>query len=146
MEEYHTVTMVEADEDAYRKLIVTRPDIVFNIAEGLHGMSREAQVPAILEYLHIPYTGSDPLTLATALDKARTKEILTYHGIPTAKFAVVRNINGAVPQGIKFPCIVKPVHEGSSKGVLDSSVVKTTEGTLVTGGACRTDISSACID
>jgi len=125
IEEYHTVTMIEADEDAYRKLILTRPDIVFNIAEGLHGVSREAQIPAILEYLHIPYTGSDPLTLATTLDKARTKEILTYHGIPTAKFAVVKNINGVIPKGIKFPCIVKPVHEGSSKGILDSSVVKT---------------------
>jgi D-alanine-D-alanine ligase len=125
LEEYHTVTMIEADEDVYRKLIVTRPDIVFNIAEGLHGVSREAQIPAILEYLHIPYTGSDPLTLATALDKARTKEILSYNGISTAKFVVVENVNGVTPKGIRLPCIVKPVHEGSSKGVLDTSVVKT---------------------
>lgn len=124
LEEYHTVTMIEADEDVYRKLIVTHPDIVFNIAEGLNGVSREAQVPAILEYLRIPYTGSDPLTLATALDKARTKEILSYHGIPTAKFAVVENVNGTMPKGMKFPCIVKPVHEGSSKGILNASVVQ----------------------
>ena len=125
LEEFHTVTMIEADEDAYRKLLVARPDIVFNIAEGFHGVSREAQIPAMLEFLRLPYTGSDPLTLATALDKARTKEILTYHEIPTAKFAVVESVNGVAPKGIHLPCIVKPVHEGSSKGVLDTSVVKT---------------------
>jgi D-alanine-D-alanine ligase len=125
LEEYHSVTMVEADEDAYRKLLATKPDIVFNIAEGLYGVSREAQIPAMLEYLHIPYTGSDPLTLATALDKARTKEILSYNEIPTAKFVVLETINGEIPHGVQLPCIVKPVHEGSSKGVLDVSVVRT---------------------
>ncbi len=125
LEEKYPVTMIEADEDAYRKLVVTRPDIVFNIAEGFHGVSREAQIPAILEYLRIPYTGSDPLTLATALDKARTKEILSYHGIPTAKFVVTDDCRGSVPRGMNLPCIVKPLHEGSSKGIIDASVVRT---------------------
>lgn len=125
LEERHTVTMIEADEDAYRKLLLARPDIVFNIAEGFNGVSREAQIPAMLEFLKIPYTGSDPMTLAIALDKARTKEILSYNGIPTAKFAIVERVNGVAPKGIRFPCIVKPIHEGSSKGVLDKSVVKT---------------------
>lgn len=124
LEENHTVTLIEADEDTFEKLRKTRPDIVFNIAEGFHGASREAQVPAILEMLNIPYTGSDPLTLAICLDKARTKEILSYHKIPTAKFFVVENLDefdGSFD--LEFPLIVKPLHEGSSKGIFNSSVV-----------------------
>lgn len=125
LEENHTVTLIEADEDAFEKLRKTRPDIVFNIAEGFHGASREAQIPAILEMLNIPYTGSDPLTLAICLDKARTKEILSYHKIPTAKFFVVESLDefdGNLE--LEFPLIVKPLHEGSSKGIFNSSVVE----------------------
>ena len=73
-------SLVEAKEDAFERLRTMRPDFVFNIAEGLYGVSREAQMPAILELLQFPYLGSDPLTLALCLDKARTKEILAYHG------------------------------------------------------------------
>ncbi len=121
--ELHDVTLVEADEDAYGKLQADRPDIVFNIAEGLLGVSREAQIPSMLEMLRIPYTGSDPLTLAVCLDKARAKEILAYHGLPTPGFSVVDDPSGIgeVPQ--RFPAIVKPLHEGSSKGIFNSSVV-----------------------
>src|SRR5260221_8108000 len=81
--EVHDVVLIEADEDAFGKLRAERPQIVFNVSEGLHGVSREAQVPAMLEMLQIPYTGSDPLTLAVCLDKSRAKEILCYHQIPT---------------------------------------------------------------
>ncbi|CUS87908.1 D-alanine--D-alanine ligase family protein [Candidatus Kryptobacter tengchongensis] len=125
LEENHTVTLIEADENSFEKLRRTKPDIVFNIAEGFHGASREAQIPAILEMLNIPYTGSDPLTLAICLDKARTKEILSYHKIPTAKFIVVENLDefdGDIE--LEFPLIVKPLHEGSSKGIFNSSVVE----------------------
>ncbi len=124
LEENHNVILIEANEDAFDKLRKTRPDIVFNIAEGFYGASREAQIPAILEMLNIPYTGSDPLTLAICLDKARTKEILSYYKIPTAKFFVVENLDefdGATD--LEFPLIVKPLHEGSSKGIFNSSVV-----------------------
>jgi D-alanine-D-alanine ligase len=124
LEENHTVTLIEADEDAFEKLRRIRPDIVFNIAEGFFGVSREAQIPAILEMLNIPYTGSDPLTLAICLDKARTKEILSYHKIPTAKFITVESLeefDGIAD--LNFPLIVKPLHEGSSKGIFNSSVV-----------------------
>ena len=61
LERHHRVTLIEADEEAYQKFLQVQPDIVFNIAEGLHGPSREAQIPALLELLDIPYTGSDPL-------------------------------------------------------------------------------------
>src|SRR5512142_1408670 len=75
LEQHHAVTLIEADEEAYQKFLQVQPDIVFNIAEGLRGPSREAQIPAVLEMLGIPYTGSDPLTLGICLDKSRAKEI-----------------------------------------------------------------------
>jgi D-alanine-D-alanine ligase len=125
LEERHTVTMIEADEDAPQKFLQVRPDIVFNIAEGLRGPSRESQIPAVLEMLGIPYTGSDPLTLALSLDKSRAKEILSYHGIPTPVFRVVSSSAELDGAPFPFPCIVKPLHEGSSKGILDASLVGT---------------------
>ncbi len=124
---YHEVTLVEADEFAYDKLREGIFDIVFNIAEGMNGVSREAQVPAMLEFLGIPYTGSDPLTLAICLDKARTKEILTYHGVPTTKFVVARSFEEAAKASLHYPLFVKPLHEGSSKGIYNSSYVTTPE-------------------
>jgi len=122
--ELHDVTLIEADEYAYQKLMVERPDIVFNIAEGFHGASREAQIPAMLEMLNIPYTGSDPLTLSICLDKSRAKEILSYHKIPTPKFIVINDISEIVGNNIPYPSIVKPLYEGSSKGIFNSSVVR----------------------
>jgi D-alanine-D-alanine ligase len=121
--ELHQVSMIEADEDAYYKLRTDRPDIVFNITEGLYGSSRESQIPAMLEMLQIPYTGSDPLTLAICLDKSRAKEILSYHHIPTPQFSVVSKISELDYVTARFPGIVKPLHEGSSKGIFNSSLV-----------------------
>jgi D-alanine-D-alanine ligase len=123
----HNVTLIEANEEAYQKLLALRPDIVFNIAEGFNGPSREAQIPAVLELLGIPYTGSDPVTLGICLDKSRTKEILSYHRLPTPSFAVVESARQLSSLRIALPALVKPLHEGSSKGILDSSVVRTSE-------------------
>ncbi|HTX98706.1 MAG TPA: ATP-grasp domain-containing protein [Bacteroidota bacterium] len=127
LEERFLVEMIEANESAFEKLRKLRPMFVFNIAEGLHGVSREAQVPAMLEFLRIPYLGSDPLTLALCLDKARTKEILAYHGIPTAPFTVVTSrgdLHHLHTSSPGYPAIVKPLHEGSSKGIYNSCVVR----------------------
>ncbi len=124
---YHEVTLVEADEDAYERLREGRFDIVFNISEGMNGVSREAQIPAMLEFLGIPYTGSDPLTLATCLDKSRTKEILSYHGIPTSKFVVAGSFEEADDASLRYPLFVKPLHEGSSKGIYNSSYAENPE-------------------
>lgn len=121
---FHSVNMIEADNNAYMKFTEMKPDIVFNIAEGFNGVSREAQIPAILDMLGIPYTGSDPLTLATCLDKARTKEILSYHKIPNARFIIAESpamVNGLA---MKFPLMVKPVSEGSGKGIFSTSFVE----------------------
>jgi len=121
------VIMVEADENAFAKLQQHRPAFAFNMSEGLHGVSREAQIPALLEMLRIPYLGSEPLTLALCLDKARTKEILSYHAIPTAAFAVVHSLEELRSLRTRFPSMVKPLHEGSSKGIYNSCLVRTRE-------------------
>ena len=123
LEVYNNVTLIEANQSAFPKLLETKPDIVFNIAEGFNGISREAQMPAILDMLRIPYTGSDPLTLATCLDKARTKEILSYYRIPNAKFLLADSLSKAAKSDLQFPLIVKPISEGSSKGIFSSSFV-----------------------
>jgi D-alanine-D-alanine ligase len=118
------VVRLEATEDFPFRLREAGPDIVFNVAEGLWGPSREAQVPALCEFWGIPYTGSDPLTLALCLDKGRAKEILAYQGVPTAEFAVVPE--GEALDGIpRGPVVVKPIHEGSSKGITQSSLCRT---------------------
>ncbi len=119
----HQVTMVEANLDAFETYRRLRPDLVFNIAEGLHGISREAQVPAMLDLLRIPYTGSDPLTLGLCLDKRRTKEILAHYGIATPRFSVVESLS-EVPARLRYPQMVKPTLEGSSKGVTDKALVQ----------------------
>lgn len=119
----HQVTLVEASLDAFESYRNLRPDLVFNIAEGLHGASREAQIPAMLDMLGIPYTGSDPLTLGLCLDKRRTKEILAHHGIATPGFSVVNSL-AEIPARLRYPLMVKPTLEGSSKGVTDKALVR----------------------
>ncbi len=100
-----------------------RWDLVFNIAEGLHGIGREAQVPALLDAFGIPYTFSDPLTLALTMHKGLTKHAVRDMGIATPDFTVVES-NADVNQiHLAFPLFVKPVAEGSSKGISSASVV-----------------------
>jgi len=120
---FHDVTLVEADENAYDKFKCLKPDIAFNIAEGLNGANRESQIPAMLDMLQIPYTGSDALTLGICLDKARSKEILSYHKIPNAKFLLADKPEEIPINNFTYPLIVKPVSEGSSKGIFSSSFV-----------------------
>jgi D-alanine-D-alanine ligase len=117
------VVRLEAKEDFPERLRDVRPDIVFNIAEGFNGVNREAHVPAICEFFGIPYSGSDPFTLSLCLDKARAKETLTFHGIPTPRFTVVERIEDLDGAGkLQLPLFVKPIHEGSSKGITDGNL------------------------
>jgi D-alanine-D-alanine ligase len=90
---------------------------VFNFCEGLKGVAREAQVPALLEAYDIPYVFSDPLTLALALDKSMAKRVVRDAGVPTAAFAVIERIEDAAKVALPFPLFLKPVAEGSGKGV-----------------------------
>ena len=127
LELHHDVTLIEANEQSYQELLHHKPQIVFNIAEGLRGSSRESQIPAILEMLGIPFTGSDSLTLGICLDKSRTKEILSYYKIPTPPFAVINDLHQLSELTISLPSIIKPLHEGSSKGIYNASVVRSEE-------------------
>lgn len=126
LDRHEDVIMIEADEGAFEKLKKERPGIVFNMAEGLWGESREAQLPAIMEMLRIPYTGSSPLALALTLNKAKAKEILSCHGVPTARFTVAADASfdaARALSSLNFPMMVKPLLEGSSKGIRNDSVV-----------------------
>lgn len=120
----HTVTRIEANELFPERVRAARPDIVFNIAEGIGARSREAQIPAICEMLGIAHSGSDAVTLGICLDKAHTKEILSYYGIGNARFAVAMS-TGEIALPFPLPAFVKPAHEGSSKGIFASSVCRT---------------------
>lgn len=96
------------------------PDMVFNIAEGLEGRNRESQIPALLEMLSIPYTGSDALSLGLTLDKDLAKRVVASRGLPTPLHFTVgdgRPIEKRDLDGMTFPLIVKPADEGSSKGI-----------------------------
>ena len=123
----HIVVHLEATADLPRVLAEADVDLIFNIAEGVEGRNREAQVPALCELLGIPYTGSDSATLAIALDKALGKKVLLQHDILTPKFHVMESHRERVPSDMKYPLIVKPNAEGSSKGIGSTSVVDNEE-------------------
>jgi D-alanine-D-alanine ligase len=105
-----------------------RWDLVFNFAEGLHGVAREGQVPAILDMYQIPYTFSDPLVLGLALYKDMTKTIVRQAGVPTPQFALVRRVEDLESIDLPFPLFAKPVAEGTSKGVTADSKIIDREG------------------
>ena len=119
----HQVTFLEGDVSLYDSLRQVKPDICFNICEGHFGDSRESQVPALLETLRIPYTGSRVLTLALALDKPMTKRVLAYHGLPTPAFQVFERANEPLDPDMHFPLFVKPSREGTGMGVSAESIV-----------------------
>lgn len=119
----YDVKIILAQGNYLNKLINNNIDFVFNMAEGLKGPFRESIVPAILEEYNIPYTGSDPLTLSICLDKARTKEILSFYKIPTPKFFLCSSTEEIKKVKVKYlPAIIKPVREGSSKGVYNDNL------------------------
>jgi D-alanine-D-alanine ligase len=118
----HDVTPVVADENCFEALRTLKPDLVFNIAEGLYGRGREGQIPSICDMLQIPYTGSDALTLNLCLHKSRAKEVLAHHGVPTPAFFTV-DPGAPTPTAGSYPMIVKPLYEGSSKGIINDCLV-----------------------
>jgi D-alanine-D-alanine ligase len=101
-----------------------RWDLVFNIAEGLYGFGREAQVPAVLDAFAIPYTFSDPMVCAIALHKGTCNHLVQNLGVPTAEFHVVHSLAEIDDVRIPFPLFAKPVAEGTSKGVTGGSKVR----------------------
>jgi D-alanine-D-alanine ligase len=125
----HKVTFLEGDESLYGKLQRGHFDIAFNICEGHRGDSRESHVPAILEMLGIPYTGSKVLCLALTLDKPMAKRILAFHGLPTPRFQVFDDPRETLDPGLSYPLFVKPTGEGTGMGINGNSVVRN-EGEL----------------
>jgi D-alanine-D-alanine ligase len=119
------VVDLEANAELPAKLQSSPVDLVFNIAEGFKGRNREAQVPALLELLDIPYTGSDPAALSIALDKSLAKRVVSQQGILTPPFVLMTTGKERLPKDLRLPAIVKPVAEGSSKGIIGKSVVQT---------------------
>ncbi len=122
----HTIDFVDVEQlNLFSYFRKNRVDMVFNIAEGKCGKFRESEIPAILDYLDIPYTGSNTFSLALALNKALTKKILKAENIPTPRFQVFAKGNQELDPSLRFPLIVKPNREGSAKGINASNVVNT---------------------
>lgn len=126
----HVIIPLEATAELPRQLQDADVDLIFNIAEGVTGRNREAAVPALCELMGIPYTGSDAATLSIALDKALSKRVLRQHGILTAEFQVMESGRERLSPKLRFPLIVKPNQEGSSKGVSASASVVDNEDQL----------------
>lgn len=120
----HEVIGMEGDARLPQKLQRYKVDIAFNICEGHYGGSREAQVPALLDMLRIPYTGSGVMTLALALDKPMAKRVLAFHGLPTPAFQTFVTGDEPLNSRLKFPLFVKPSREGSGMGITAKSVCR----------------------
>jgi D-alanine-D-alanine ligase len=136
----HEATFFEASilspHNLIENLTTYQPDLCFNIAEGHFGNGREAHIPAILEMLRIPYTGSKVLTLALALDKPMTKRVLTYHNLPTPEFQVFERADDPIDDDLldeddqtelRYRMFAKPSREGTGMGISAESIVSTVE-------------------
>ncbi|RPJ48523.1 MAG: D-alanine--D-alanine ligase, partial [Chloroflexi bacterium] len=113
----HVTSFLPADSNLPDRLKKFYPDICFNIAEGLGGDAREAQVPALLEMLHIPYTASRVQANAVGLDKTMTKRIWRDMGLPTAAFQEFITGDEPLSRRLHFPIFVKPAREGTGMGM-----------------------------
>jgi D-alanine-D-alanine ligase len=120
----HETVFIQADTELPYALKEARPDICFNIAEGLGGDAREAQIPALLEMLKIPYTGSRVLTNGISLDKTLTKRIWRDRRLPVAPFQEFVVGDEALRPELNFPLFVKPAREGTGMGVDTKAIVK----------------------
>jgi len=120
----HESVFIQADANLPYALRDAKPDICFNIAEGLGGDAREAQVPALLEMLKIPYTGSRVLTNGISLDKTLTKRIWRDRRLPVAPFQEFIAGDEPLRPELKFPLFVKPAREGTGMGVDTKAIVK----------------------
>jgi D-alanine-D-alanine ligase len=123
----HSVVKLGGGRELLKNVLQEKVDLVFNISEGLGNYrSREAQVPSVLEMLDIPYSGADPQCLAVCLDKNLTKKIVAGEGISTPKWSVISQsqIKTIDWLSLPYPAFIKPVWEGSSKGIRLNSLVR----------------------
>jgi D-alanine-D-alanine ligase len=122
--DYH-ILPIEANKEAYLKLYDNRKNIsiCYNYSVGMYGRSRYCQIPAMLEMLQLPYTGSSPLTQAIVLNKSVMQQVLKENGLPTLQSQLFTNASQKPSTKLEFPLIVKPNSQGSSAGITHSSVV-----------------------
>jgi D-alanine-D-alanine ligase len=143
--EFDSIETIDALEEALRRLehapqrignlhhltqqLVTgaRWDLVFNIAEGMYGYGREAQIPALLDAHQIPYTFSDPLVLSLALHKGMSKRLVSSFGIPTPEFTTVQDETDLATVRLPWPVIAKPVAGGTSAGISGACIANNAE-------------------
>jgi len=126
----HVVTPVEvsgAPNQVVERLLASDPDLIFNIAEGTIGSAREAFYPGLYEQLHLPFTGGNASLLHLYLDKHLAKTVLAAHGIPVPQGVLVTRENRNIPADLRYPLIIKPNSEGSSKGITLDSIVESAE-------------------
>jgi len=127
----HDVAKYNADLDLFSELTKDKSniDLVFNLCDdGFFANAQlEPHLPALLDVLGIPYTGSNYLSLALCLDKAKSKELFIANKIPTPEFQIFNNENDKLKKNLNFPLIVKPIHEDASIGINDESVVNNEE-------------------
>lgn len=122
---YHTERVGNIKQLAARLVAGKRWDLVFNIAEGLRGYGREAQVPALLDAYEIAYTFADPLVASLTLHKGMTKHVLRDHGVRVTDFRVVETERDLAAVNLQFPLFAKPVAEGTAKGIDGQSKIET---------------------
>jgi D-alanine-D-alanine ligase len=123
----HHVFGIDGNPDLFRRLKRLKVDICFNTCEGYRGDAREAQVPALLEMMGIPYTGGKVTCLANTLDKAATKRILAACGLPTPRFQEFTHADLPLDPGLSFPLFVKPNREGTGIGIDSKSLVRSND-------------------
>jgi D-alanine--D-alanine ligase len=127
---HHTVTVVEVSgkpNDVVERLIDSEPDLVFNLAEGTIGSSREAFYPGLYEQMGIPFTGGNASLLHLNLDKHLAKTVLASRGIHVPSGVLITEKERILPNNLQYPLFIKPNSEGSSKGITQDSVVETPE-------------------
>ncbi len=124
----HQVFLLGFGPGIIEKIEQHRIQFVFNLAEGYSGRNREGQIPSLLEFLNIPYSGSDALALSATLDKSMAKRVAISLGVPTPEFWVVERPDDQLKIPAAFPLFVKPLWEGSSKGIRLSSKVTDAAG------------------
>jgi D-alanine-D-alanine ligase len=121
--EGHHVHLLQGDYSLPEGLINVRPHICFNIAEGVRGDGREAQVPAVCELLGIPYTGSKVVANAVSLNKTMTKRIWQQQGLPTAPYYEFSSLEDVAHAHLHYPLFAKPTHEGTGMGINNYSII-----------------------
>ncbi len=129
----HTVTVVEVSgkpNEVIERLLESEPDLIFNLAEGTIGSSREAFYPGLYEQMGIPFTGGNASLLHLNLDKHLAKTVLSSHGVSVPRGVLITEKERNLPDDLDYPLMIKPNSEGSSKGITQDSVVETKEQAL----------------